>query len=143
VAGAVGLLLSNAPALVTSLATSRCIRQRGRGCQFRLYFRRLHRLPAPASPTGLVGIKDISLPNYQIVFAGREKDALAVECDDLDAARNEAVRQLGTYLSGHPGFASEGHWRVSVQSETGRRLLHVATVADRNNNEPSEPAVPA
>ncbi|RYF00869.1 MAG: hypothetical protein EOO77_33525 [Oxalobacteraceae bacterium] len=76
------------------------------------------------------------MPKYQIVFSGREKDALSVECHDLDAARNEAVRQLGIYLSEHPGFAGEGHWRVSVQSETGRRLLHVivATVADRNND---------
>ncbi|RYF20201.1 MAG: hypothetical protein EOO77_08530 [Oxalobacteraceae bacterium] len=73
------------------------------------------------------------MPKYQIVFAGREKDALTVECSDLDAARNEAVRQLGVYLSGHPSFAGEGHWRVYVQSETGLRLLHVivATVPDR------------
>jgi hypothetical protein len=72
------------------------------------------------------------LPKYRIVFAGREKDALEVERKDLDAARNEAVRQLGVYLSEHPGFAGEGHWRVYVQSETGRKLLHVivATVAD-------------
>ena len=83
------------------------------------------------------------MPKYQIVFAGRERDARAVECQDLDAARNEAVRQLGTYLSEHPGFAGEGHWRVSVQNETGRRLLHVivATVADRHSDmRPEEPA---
>jgi len=73
------------------------------------------------------------MPNYRFRFAGRERDEIMVKCDDVDAARNEAVRQLGAYLSEHPGFADEGHWRVEVESEQCEPLLHVivATVSVR------------
>jgi hypothetical protein len=74
------------------------------------------------------------MPKYRLLFAGRERDEIMIECDDVDAARNEAVRQLGMYLAEHPGFADEGHWRVEVESEQCEPLLHVivATVTDRS-----------
>lgn len=73
------------------------------------------------------------MPNYRFRFAGRERDEVMIECADVDAARNEAVRTLGVYLSEHPGFAEKGHWQVHVESEQCEPLLHVivATVNAR------------
>ncbi|MBB5714183.1 DUF6894 family protein [Sphingomonas aerophila] len=65
------------------------------------------------------------MPNYRFRFTGRERDEVVVDCEDVDAARNEAVRSLGAYLSEHPGFADEGHWRIEVESEQCEPLLHV------------------
>lgn len=77
------------------------------------------------------------MPNYRIRFSGREQDEAIIECDDVDAARNEAVRSLGAYLSEHPGFADVGHWRVEVESEQCEPLLHVivATVNARSRRQ--------
>lgn len=77
------------------------------------------------------------MPQYRFRFAGRERDEFSVECADIDAARNEAVRRLGSYLAEHPGFANEGHWRVEVESEQAAPLLHVivATVPARSRKE--------
>jgi hypothetical protein len=70
---------------------------------------------------------------YIFSFEGREHASKAVECASLDEARNEAVRYLGSYLSEHPGFANEGHWRVNVEDDKHHHLLHVivATVSSR------------
>jgi hypothetical protein len=70
---------------------------------------------------------------YVFSFEGREHESKEVECVSLDAARNEAVRYLGAYLSQHPGFANEGHWRVNVEDDRNHHLLHVivATVTSR------------
>ena len=70
---------------------------------------------------------------FYFQFAGRERDATGIECADVAAARNEAVRRLGGYLSAHPGYAEEGHWRVTVEDASRRPLLNVivATVAVR------------
>lgn len=66
-------------------------------------------------------------------LAGPERDRVGREFDTVDEARNGAVRHLGAYLSDHPEFANEGHWRVDVEDEFGRSLLHVivATVNAR------------
>lgn len=73
------------------------------------------------------------MPRYFLNFAGRERERTEIECDDVDTARNEAVRHLGSYLADHPGFADEGHWRVNVEDNAGRPVLHVivATVTAR------------
>jgi hypothetical protein len=75
----------------------------------------------------------VNKSKYVISFEGREHESKTVECASLDEARNEAVRYLGTYLSRHPGFANEGHWRVNVENDMHQHLLHVivATVASR------------
>jgi hypothetical protein len=73
------------------------------------------------------------MPRYYFNFAGYERDATGTDCDDLDAARNAAVRKLGTFLADHPAFADEGHWRVDVENDMGQLQLHliVATVTPR------------
>ena len=73
------------------------------------------------------------MPNYTFSFEGREHASKSTECETIDEARNEAVRYLGAYLSQHPGFADEGHWRVNVEDDSGHQLLHVivATVDSR------------
>jgi hypothetical protein len=70
---------------------------------------------------------------YTFRLAGGVAHFKKVECATLDEARNEAVRFLGSYLSEHPGFADEGHWRVNVEDAFGLPLLHVivATVTSR------------
>jgi hypothetical protein len=75
----------------------------------------------------------VEMPKYIFSFEGREQVAKTVEYDSIDEARNEAVRYLGTYLSEHPEFAGEGHWRVNVSNELRQELLHVivATVSSR------------
>jgi hypothetical protein len=75
----------------------------------------------------------ISKSKYLFSFEGREYGSRSVECESLDEARNEAVRYLGEYLSRHPGFANEGHWRVNVENDRHQHLLHVivATVTSR------------
>jgi hypothetical protein len=65
------------------------------------------------------------MTRYTLILSGREADAKEVSCGSVDDARNEAVRFLGAYLAEHPGFATEGHWRVDVHDEYGRSLLHV------------------
>lgn len=74
------------------------------------------------------------MDRYILRLEGREREGKTIDCETLDQARNEAVRFLGAYLSDHPGFADEGHWRVNVEDETGRDLLHVivATVTSRD-----------
>jgi hypothetical protein len=73
------------------------------------------------------------MPTYTLTFEGREHVSKKVECGTLADAQNEAVRYLGAYLADHPGFATEGHWRVNVEDETHRQLLHVivATVTSK------------
>ncbi|KQN92756.1 hypothetical protein ASE95_08830 [Sphingomonas sp. Leaf231] len=73
------------------------------------------------------------MPQYHITFAGREQDRVPVECADLPAARNQAIQRLGAYLASHPGFAEEGHWRVTVEDDVGRAVatVIVATVTPR------------
>lgn len=73
------------------------------------------------------------MAEYIFSFEGREHISKRVECGSLDEARNQAVRYLGTYLSEHPGFANEGHWRVNVENTAHQHLLHVivATVSSR------------
>jgi len=75
----------------------------------------------------------IGKSKYVFRFEGREHESKSKECESLDEARNEAVRYLGSYLSQHPGFANEGHWRVNVENDTHQHLLHVivATVTSR------------
>jgi hypothetical protein len=70
---------------------------------------------------------------YHLRLIGPGRDRVAIEAEDLDEARNTAVRYLGQYLSGHPGFADEGHWQLNVENEVGQSLLHiiVATVVPR------------
>jgi hypothetical protein len=77
------------------------------------------------------------MAKYIFSFEGREHVSKTVECNDIDEARNEAVRYLGQYLSEHPGFADEGHWRVNVSNEFHQDLLHVivATVSSRHARE--------
>ena len=73
------------------------------------------------------------MPRFTIVFAGRESERVAIECDDLAAARNRAVQRLGSYLVDHPDYAEEGHWRVTVEDDMGRTAatVIVATVTPR------------
>lgn len=73
------------------------------------------------------------MTQFYFQFAGRERDATGIDCADVAEARNEAVRQLGEYLSQHPGYAEDGHWRVTVEDSSRRPLLNVivATVAVR------------
>jgi len=73
------------------------------------------------------------MTQFYFQFAGRERDATGIDCADVAEARNEAVRQLGEYLSHHPGYAEDGHWRVTVEDSSRRPLLNVivATVAVR------------
>lgn len=73
------------------------------------------------------------MPQFTIIFAGRESECLTIECADLPAARNEAVQRLGRYLADHPRYAEEGHWRVTVEDEMGRAaaMVIVATVTPR------------
>ena len=73
------------------------------------------------------------MPQYSIIFAGRESDRTTIDCQDDVAARNQAVQRLGGYLADHPGFAEEGHWRVFVEDHVGRTIatVIVATVTPR------------
>lgn len=73
------------------------------------------------------------MSHYYFTFSGRERERFEVQCDTVDEARNEAVRRLGQYLTEHPGFAAEGHWRVNLENDVGQELLHVivATVVAR------------
>ncbi len=73
------------------------------------------------------------MPQFTIIFAGRESDRAVVECGDIAQARNAAVQRLGQYLSTHPGFADQGHWRVAVEDDVGRTVatVIVATVTPR------------
>lgn len=75
----------------------------------------------------------IGRSKYVFSFEGQEYESKTIECESLEEARNEAVRYLGIYLSKHPGFASEGHWRVNVENDRHQHLLHVivATVTSR------------
>ena len=73
------------------------------------------------------------MPNYVLSFEGREQRLRHVECDTDEHARDEAVRTLGAFLADNPAFASEGHWRVNVETENRQPVLHVivATVKAR------------
>ncbi|KTT70612.1 DUF6894 family protein [Sphingomonas endophytica] len=80
------------------------------------------------------------MPHFYISFAGRERDRIGVECSDVAMARNIAVQRLGGYLADHPGFANEGHWRVTIDDEVGRTVatVIVATVTPRLPDEPEQ-----
>jgi len=86
-----------------------------------------------AADAPLTDTAKIDKQKYIFSFEGREYGSISVECESLDEARNEAVRYLGQYLSRHPGFANEGHWRVNVENDRHQHLLHVivATVSSR------------
>ena len=73
------------------------------------------------------------MPKYIFSFEGREHVEKTGEYESVDQARNEAVRYLGIYLSEHPEFSGEGHWRVNVSNEMRQELLHVivATVSSK------------
>lgn len=64
-------------------------------------------------------------------------DLTEVECSSLEDLRGSAVRYLGAYLSDHPNFASEGHWRLVVENEHRQSCMHVivAAVDDRTCTE--------
>lgn len=70
---------------------------------------------------------------YYLRLSGNGRDRLEVQADSVDDARNVAVRYLGHYLSEHPAFASEGHWRLTVEDLAGTVLttVVVATVTPR------------
>lgn len=70
---------------------------------------------------------------FYLKLVGSSRDRTTIEANELEEARNEAVRHLGRYLSEHPGFADEGHWQLNVEDETGKPLVHVivATVVPR------------
>lgn len=65
------------------------------------------------------------MAQFFISFSGRNERPKSVECADVEEARNEAIRSLGAYLAEHPGYADIGHWRVNVDDEAGKELLHV------------------
>ena len=75
------------------------------------------------------------MPQFTIIFAGRESEPVTVECADLIGARNDAVQRLGRYLVDHPAYAEEGHWRVTVEDDMGRpaAMVIVATVTPRHS----------
>lgn len=75
------------------------------------------------------------MTEFYLSFENRSKDGKKIDCETLQEARNEAVRLLGAHLIEHPGFAEEGHWRVNVEDEARRPLLHVivATVTARHS----------
>ena len=79
------------------------------------------------------------MAKFVISFEGRGGDRETVDCEELDDARNEAVRRLGAYLIENPAYASDGHWRVNVENGVGQGLLHVivAAVPVRNSRESS------
>ena len=70
---------------------------------------------------------------YYLRLSGNGRERVKVEADSIDDARNVAVRYLGHYLSEHPDFASEGHWRLAVEDVAGAVLttVIVATVTPR------------
>lgn len=72
---------------------------------------------------------------YFLKLAGPSRERVRIEAIDLDEARNAAIRHLGSYLSDHPDFASEGHWRLDVEDDLGkvRTTVIVATVTPRNS----------
>lgn len=74
------------------------------------------------------------MARFYFQFSGRERDEIGADCDHVDHARNVAVAQLGAYLTEHPHYAEERHWRITVEDEVRRPLLNVivATVAIRN-----------
>ncbi|NJC32745.1 hypothetical protein GGR88_000219 [Sphingomonas jejuensis] len=73
------------------------------------------------------------MPTYVLSFEGREQRLRQIDVATEEDARNEAVRTLGAFLADNPQFASEGHWRVNVETENRVPLLHVivATVKAR------------
>ncbi|MBB3473183.1 DUF6894 family protein [Sphingomonas sp. BK345] len=78
------------------------------------------------------------MPLFYFQFAGRERDVIGVNCTDVAEARNEGVRQLGSYLSDHPGYAEEGHWRVTVEDSSRRPLLNVIVATVNVRGAPDE-----
>jgi hypothetical protein len=76
------------------------------------------------------------MSRYTLRLEGDGAKGVSVEYPTVDQARNGAIRFLGAYLSEHPEYASAGHWRVNVEDEFGRDLLHVivATVQTRSRS---------
>ncbi len=74
------------------------------------------------------------MTDYFLRLAGPSRERVAIEAACLDDARNRAVQYLGKYLSDHPAFADEGHWRLAVEDASGTVLVHVivATVTPRS-----------
>lgn len=64
-------------------------------------------------------------------------DLFEVQCSSLEELRGSAIRFLGSYLSEHPNFAAEGHWRLIVENEHRQSCMHVivAAVDDRTCSE--------
>jgi hypothetical protein len=60
-------------------------------------------------------------------------DLVEVNCSSLEELRGSAIRYLGAYLSEHPNFAAEGHWRLVVENQHRQSCMHVivAAVDDR------------
>ncbi|MGK6325397.1 DUF6894 family protein [Sphingomonas sp. DT-51] len=81
------------------------------------------------------------MDRYFFHFAGRDRDSVGAECRGLSEARNNAIRLLGSYLADHPGYAEEGHWRVTVEDAVRRPVLNiiVATVPVRGAGKIAEP----
>lgn len=73
--------------------------------------------------------------DFYLNLAGESRGRTPVVAANLEDARNAAVRFLGQYLSDHPTFADEGHWRLNVEDEAGTVLttVVVATVTPRRH----------
>lgn len=69
------------------------------------------------------------MPRFFFSFSGRTPDRVGAECDTVNEAQSSAVRLLGSYLADHPDYAGEGHWRVEVEDELRRPVLHVIVAA--------------
>jgi hypothetical protein len=70
---------------------------------------------------------------YYLNLRGGGRERVEIRAAGVDEARNMAVRYLGQYLTEHPAFADEGHWRLSVEDVAGSVLttVIVATVTPR------------
>lgn len=73
------------------------------------------------------------MARYFIHFSGRERDSVGGEFHSSDDARNHAVAELGALLAREPEYASIGHWKVDVEDDLRRPVVHVmvATITPR------------
>jgi hypothetical protein len=74
------------------------------------------------------------MAQFTFRVAGHPDRRQAIEAPDTASARNQAIQFLAALLQADPEFASEGHWTVHVDDQSGRSLLHVviATVSAAN-----------
>jgi hypothetical protein len=100
-----------------------------------------HRRASAIRKTLLVFRSWADVSRYFFHFAGRDRDCVGAECSGLSEARNNAIRLLGSYLADQPGYADEGHWRVTVEDGVRRPVLNiiVATVPVRVTGKVAEP----